>query len=212
MKMFVDNDIAVKLAQWGLLTRFGLHLTKQGKAELFAVHTLKYKFKLAQPAKAAALLGSAAAAQELTVFTGMCQAAKGHSAQIASALAHVPSIDAGEAALFSAAAQYDAVLVDTGDKKALRALGRLGATHLVSKALAGKVACLEQTMHYLIGRWTYAHVSHAVLSMPSADAFAHKCIHGATEAKALSALHAESEELRLMCAGIIAKDPFGWIP
>jgi len=54
MKVFIDNDIAVKLAKWGLLQRFALHLTKQGGAELHGVPTLRYKFKLDQLDKAPA--------------------------------------------------------------------------------------------------------------------------------------------------------------
>ena len=46
MKVFIDCDIAVKLAQWGLLNRFVLHLQKQGRADLFTVGTLKFNFRL----------------------------------------------------------------------------------------------------------------------------------------------------------------------
>jgi hypothetical protein len=211
MKLFVDNDIAVKMAQWGLLQRLHLHMTKQGGAELYVVPTLRWKFKLAEPAKAAALLGSTAAAKQLTEFADLCKPAKGHNQQVASALASVPQVDAGEATLFAAAANFDGALIDTGDKKALRALGRFGGENLVTKALWGRVACLEQTMHYLVGRWTYGPVHKAVLSAPHADKTTFRCFDGQPEHAALAALDAKVEELRPECAGTLATSPFSWI-
>ena len=212
MKVFVDNDIAVKLAQWGLLQRFSQHLIKQGSAELHGVHTLRYKFKLDQIDKAAALVGSMNAARDLVAFATLCKPVKSHDAAVAAALTEVPNIDAGEAALFAAAAHFDAVLVDTGDKKALRALGGLGVGHVASAALVGKVACLEQTMHYLVGRWTFQSVHDAVVKVPDADRATHSCFKGNPESAALAALEAKVQELRPQCGGVLCDQPFSWIP
>lgn len=212
MKVFIDNDVAVKLAQWGLLKRFSMHMTKQGGADLFMVSTLKYRFKLAEPAKAAAMLGSSAAVAQLTEFVGLCKPAKLHNQAVAAALVDVPSIDAGEAALFASAAYYDVALVDTGDKNAVRALGQLGGSHVATSALAGRLACLEQTMHYLVGRWTFEQVRAAVAGMPAADKATFSCFNGKAEAAALAALQAKVDELRACCAGTLATAPFGWVP
>lgn len=211
MKVFVDNDVAVKLAQWGLLKRFAMHLTKQGGAELFMVSTLKYRFKLAEPKKAAVLLGSAAAVGQLTDFVALCKPAKLHNQAVAAALVDVPSIDVGEAALFASAAYYDAALVDTGDKNAVRALGQLGVGHLATSALAGRLACLEQTMHYLVGRWTFEQVRDAVLGAPRTDTSTFSCFNGKQQAAALAALQAKVEDLRVGCAGTLSAAPFAWI-
>jgi hypothetical protein len=211
MKLFVDNDIAVKLAQWGLLQRFSLHMTKQGGADIFMVPTLRWKFKLDEPVKALQLLGTPLAVQQLTDFTKSCKPAKGHNAVVAAELSGIPSIDAGEAALFAAAAQFDTALIDTGDKKALRALGGLGPAHVVNQNLAMKIACLEQTVHYLIGRWTFDAVSRAVMSAPQADQSTRDCFEGRQETDCLAALHAKVESLRPHCAGTLATGPFNWI-
>lgn len=211
MKVFVDNDIAVKLAQWGLLKRFSQHLTKQGGAELFILSTLKYRFKLAEPSKAAALLGSAAAVAQLADFVALCKSAKLHNQAVAAALVDIPSIDAGEAALFASAAYYDAALVDTGDKNALRALGLLGVGHMATSALAGRLACLEQTMHYLVGRWTFEQVRDAVIAVPTADTATFNCFDGKPHAAALKALQQKVDELHLCCAGTLSAAPFAWI-
>lgn len=212
MKVFVDNDVAVKMAQWGLLKRFGQHLTKQGGADLFMVSTLRYRFKLDDPSKAAAMLGSAAAVTQLTEFMALCKPAKGHNVAVAKSLTDVPSVDAGEATLFAAAAHYDAALVDTGDKNALRALGALGAGHTAVMALIDKVACLEQTVEYLVGRWSFSDVSKAVLGFRAADKSTLQCFEGKAEPAALAALQGKVAELRHHCGGVLSTKPFVWVP
>jgi hypothetical protein len=211
MKVFVDCDLAVKFAQWGLLTRLTAHLTKQGKADLYTVSTLKYRFKLAQPAKAVAMLGSIAAVGQLSSFVQACKPHISHNLAIAEALSGVPSIDVGEAALFAAAASYDSALVDTGDKKALRAVGALAATHPAQAALAGKLACLEQTLQYVVSRWGFDIVSNAVGTHASADIGTNACFAKGTPADTLQALQARVDDLAKDCA-LLAKQPFNWIP
>lgn len=211
MKVFVDCDLAVKFARWGLLTRLTTHLTKQGKADLYTVSTLKYRYKLAQPAKAAVMLGSTAAVTQLTSFVQVCKPHISHNLAIAEALSGVPSIDVGEAALFAAAASYDAALVDTGDKKALRAVGGLAGTHPAHTALAGKLACLEQTLQYVVGRWGFDVVNTAVSSCASADMSTNACFAEGTLAGALHALQGRVDDVAKDCV-LLAKQPFNWIP
>lgn len=211
MKVFVDNDVAVKLAQWGMLSRFVQHLTKKGGAEVFTVPTLRYRFKLDEPTKAASLLGSTQAVVQLKDFVAACKPAKLYSQNVAAALTDVPGIDAGEAVLLAAAAYFDTALVDTGDKNALRALGKLGPGHLVTTALAERIACLEQTLHYLVGRWSFEQVNSAVRSAPQADKAALHCFNTNCCPSALAALAAKVDELRPNCGGTLAMEPFAWI-
>lgn len=211
MKVFFDCDLAVKFAQWGMLTRLTTHMTKQGKADLYTVSTLKYRFKLAQPAKAAAMLGSADAVAQLTAFVQTCKPHIRHDLDIAAALAGVPSIDVGEAALFAAAASYDAALVDTGDKKALRAVGGLPQSNPARATLDGKLACLEQTVHYVVGRWGFDVVHRAIGTCTSADKSAVACFVKGTSAEALNALQQRVDDVAKDCA-LLASKPFSWIP
>lgn len=212
MKIYIDCDIAVKLAKWGLLKRFTQHLVKQGNAKVYTVKTLRFKFKLQDKEKAVALLGSSSAVQQLVDFISSCEEAKGKDLAVANALVDVPSIDAGEAALFAAAAQFDAVLVDTGDKNAIRALGALGTENLAVKALQSKIACLEQTLDYLVQRWTFSTVSAAVASCYSADRATMECLKGKSEADARDALAQRIEALGSSGAGVLRINPFDWIP
>ncbi|HYP82698.1 hypothetical protein [Variovorax sp.] len=211
MKVFIDCDVAVKLAQWGLLSRFALHLQKQGRADLFTVGTLKFKFKLATPDKAAAIVGSMAAVQQLTSFVAACGVAKSHNALLAEALSDIPLIDAGEAALFAAAAEFDAAIVDTGDKKALRAVGSALKTRPSLARLGGKLACLEQTMDYLVDRWSFDTVQSAVASHAKADSSVNSCFAHGVQAKAQLTLRAKVAELTADCGPLLATAPFAWV-
>ena len=212
MKVYIDCDVAVKLAKWGLLKRFALHLSKQGKAQLYTVKTLRFKFKLQDPSKAVSLLGSADAVQQLIDFVAVCQEAKGQDQAVAMALVDVPSIDAGEAALFAAAAQFDAVLVDTGDKNAIRALGALGNANPAVKALQSKIACLEQSVGYMVERWTFATVNAAIKTCEAADKATATCFAGNDEALAFQALGGRIQALSEVSAGVLSAEPFSWVP
>lgn len=212
MKFYIDCDVAVKLAKWGLLRRFTTHLTKQGNAKLYTVKTLRFKFKLQDKAKATSLLGSTEAVQQLIDFLGVCEEAKGKDLAVASALVDVPAIDAGEAALFAAAAQFDAVLVDTGDKNAIRALGALGANNPAVSALQSKIACLEQTIDYLVARWTFPTVSAAIATCYTADTATADCFKGNSEVAARQALERRIQALAGASAGVLHAKPFAWIP
>jgi hypothetical protein len=211
MKVFIDNDIAVKMAQWGVLGRFTQHLIKQGGGQVYGLKTLQYKFKLKDARAAQAMLGSAEAVKQLTSFVASVQTATAHDQAVSTALSGVPNIDAGEVALFAAAAHFDAVLVDTGDKKALRALAGLGSSHSAITALAGKLACLEQTLEYLVGRWSWETVRNFVTAVPAADAFSCKCFGQPTETQAVAALQKEVAQLRASCGAPLATAPFAWI-
>lgn len=211
MKVFIDCDVAVKLAQWGLLNRFVLHLKKQGRADLFTVSTLKFKFKLATPDKAAVIVGSMAAVHQLTSFVAACGVAKGYSAQLAETLSAIPLIDAGEAALFAAAAEFDAAIVDTGDKKALRAVGAALKTRPLLTSLVGKLACLEQTMDYLVDRWSFDTVHAAVASHAKADTSVNSCFAHGAQAMAQLTLRAKVAELTADCGPLLSTAPFDWV-
>lgn len=214
MKVFVDNDVVVKLARWGLLERFHSHLTKQGKADVFVLTSLRYRFKLHldDPAGAVQAVGSSLGAKQLLNFVNVCRPVKGHNQQVAAALAGKPQIDAGEATLFAAAGNFDAALVDTGDKKALRALAALSKTEPAIAALVGKLACLEQTVHYMCGRWTFDTVAVAIATDVDADAAVRGCFSAGHAAAVCAALEHKVGELAADCGALLAAKPFAWIP
>lgn len=211
MKVFIDNDIAVKLARWGVLDRFYTHLVRQGNAEVFALKSLQYKFKLSDHKAAVNMVGSAIGVNQLTTFVGRVSPVKGINQAVSSALQNVPSIDAGEVTLFAAAANYDAILVDTGDKKALRALAPLARTDPLLANLLGKMSCLEQTVEYLCSRWTHAAVVSAVSTDADADKSVSQCFTTAEPAEIDVALAKKVSDLNRDCSPLLASTPFAWI-
>lgn len=124
-------------------------LTKKAGAYVFVVGTLRYRFKLDDPSKAASVLGSTAAAAHFQESLG---------------------------------------------------LGGFEGGRL-----------LEQTLKYLVGRWTYAQVSRAVLAQPEADKSKHQCFAGHPEQTAAAALQNKVATLRPRCGGILSAQPFGWV-
>lgn len=89
-----------------------------------------------------------------------------------------------EVGLLACAAHYDRALVDTGDKRSLRALGSLSSAGADLSRLQSKVACLEQTIGHLIERWTFPVVKAAVGKHPHADASVDRCVTPGNEAAA----------------------------
>lgn len=207
MRVYVDLDVAVKLARWGLLTRFVTHM-RVHHADLFTVATLRFRVKKPAVLK---LCGSQAALNHLKAFADHCKLPTVHDAAVARALVGVHNIDVGEAALFAAAANFDAAICDTGDKRALRAVGLAAASDVALKPLTGKIACLEQTLVHLIDRWTYSTVATAVGSDKDADAFSTTCFGHGAEAAVRTALAKHIGDLVTAGGGIMAKDPFGWV-
>lgn len=67
------------------------------------------------------------------------------------AIVDTADIDVGEAHLFALAAERPVYLLASGDKRALRALGRSPALSSVRNALAGRVLCLETALAILAG-------------------------------------------------------------
>jgi hypothetical protein len=82
---------------------------------------------------------------------------------------------------------------------------------VVVKALAEKVACLEQTVDYFVGRWSFQVVSKAVLSAPNTDAATLGCIKETGEKNAIAALRLKVEQLGPHCAGVLVTALFTWI-
>jgi hypothetical protein len=67
-------------------------------------------------------------------------------------------------------------------------------------------------MEYLVGRWSFAEVSKAVLAFPAADKSTHQCFDGKTEALAVAALQDKVAQLRPHCGGVLSALPFDWVP
>jgi hypothetical protein len=71
-------------------------------------------------------------------------------------LASIDGIDAGEAILFSATAEFDQYLLATGDKASLRALALALVCLPIAQRIRGHVICLEQIVKRLIQHFGFS--------------------------------------------------------
>jgi hypothetical protein len=174
LRLAIDNDIVVKLAQMDAYID-GLSAIGVGPSEVAsttqmltylatAPHTGKIKLtpaeqsRLHQAVKTIADIGMTTA--ESLVAVAMMKAI----------LLAGLDLQEGEAALMAIAIERPALEVATGDKRALRDLPKLAAIYPRLAGLKGRVICLEQIFRNLCGQKTIKRVRAAVVQAPHADA------------------------------------------
>lgn len=188
MRALLDNDFFAKLAGANLLEevlkRLGLELK-----DCMRLGSLPHKLRRGKWAKE---LGSAAAALEALASGIAAVPSEITATKATDALMKVPDIDPGEALLLGIAAESDALLLFTGDKRALRSLG--GAPE-VRKALAGRIVTVEAAFIVLCEAYGVAKVKAAYLASPVKDT-AIRCALGAgSDDEVIAALRSYQERL-----------------
>lgn len=143
----IDNDIAVKISQYDLVGEF-FH---SRPSDNYVLPTLKFRFQLQDSEKAVKKLKTEYAFYNLMAFVASCQelseeAPEGTYAQ----LLKNPSIDIGEALLFSIGANEPDSLTFTGDKRSIEAIHNDPSLAQIKTLLTGKIKCLEQVVAEII--------------------------------------------------------------
>jgi len=149
MPVLIDNDALLKLAQYDLLES-GLAAFGIAREDVRVLHTAKYALLPAKnrlkrcktedcAVRLEAFLSSIPPIEEDAGSPDEFDALNGH-----------PSIDAGEARLFAAAASGQETIVITGDKRALAALGEATEFADLKTRLSGKILSLELFFRFLI--------------------------------------------------------------
>ncbi|MBI5545493.1 MAG: hypothetical protein HY901_16530 [Deltaproteobacteria bacterium] len=143
MKLFLDNDAALKLAALDLLDE-ALEVLGATREEVFILASapfaiLKGKKRPPEPV-----------ASRLDTFFGQVGRAGGPNADDLKALQSTPGIDAGEAILFSLTAAEPGSILLTGDKRSLRALAGAEAHEVLRRSIAGRVICFEQILNRIV--------------------------------------------------------------
>jgi hypothetical protein len=82
------------------------------------------------------------------------------------------AIDAGEALLFAASTQHDAVRIITGDKNSLKSLRGSELTAVID-SVDGCVICFEQLMHRFSTEMEYVSFRKRVVAAPDCDGVLH---------------------------------------
>jgi len=165
LKLFVDNDVILKLAQYGILE----HLTTlfTGPTDLIALDSARYKLLPKRNRLELCKTEDVASRVQTFLDAAIPVSSEPIDVEILEGLNGSPGIDTGEALLFAAAASADNARVLTGDKRALAGLGGLQDSNC-AQALAGKIIMLEA----LVQGFTQvdpSHTQNVVRSNPTVD-------------------------------------------
>lgn len=142
LKLVIDNDVILKLAQYGMLDHLPKLFTRSEKIQVSVLDSARYKLLPKQnPLK---LCGTEEAAAQISTLLGLAHkiSASNVDLDVLEQLNAVPGIDAGEALLFAAAAADAVSVILTGDKRALIGLSE---HHLetIAPSLRCKIITLE---------------------------------------------------------------------
>jgi len=170
--LFVDNDIALKLAAWDLWSSLqsafepssvdiGVlatlpHITRKNRA-------VRDRFGDEAVQRVEQLAANASASKRL-FFVDQSRV----STAVFSRLLAIEALDVGEALLFSAACAHDgSCRVITGDKRCVRALHQSGDP--VAHTLSGQIICLEQVIRRFVSSALYEQVRQSIVRGPDVD-------------------------------------------
>lgn len=205
MKIFLDNDIIIKLAALDLLDLFS-SLLKDEDAEVACLASLPYRLAK-KPLEAHAQT-------RIVRFVSSCRKLdRAYLAELQidldnqELLSTCPGIDAGEAQLLSAAlAEPDSVVL-TGDKRCLTALCQSSATMPLVPKLQGRVLILEQLMIAMISAIGFDDVKTRALNGVHCDTAIRASFGSgpkAEEGNVISTLQSYVTEIDNCCPGILA--------
>jgi len=196
----VDKDVIYKLAMCNLLDD-SLAALDLARTDVYVLPTAKYKFGVARkrPSIGERRYGAEVFAR-IRDFLGNAREidAAGLSEEL-QLLASIDGIDAGEAVLFSATAEFDQYLLATGDKTSLRALALAPACRPVAQRIRGHVICLEQIVKRLIQHFGFLFVKNKIVPSRACDTALSAAFGSgwdATESNVLAALDSYINELR----------------
>lgn len=150
MICLTDNDIIKKLAICNLLDEAFIALDV-AYADVLVLPTAKYRLGIAKNVeKTRAQLGTDTFDRLSLFFEKTSEINTTPSPAEQQLFEDAIGIDAGEAILFSATANFSDLLVATGDKKSLRALQLLPNADVIRLRMSGRVICFEQIIHLII--------------------------------------------------------------
>jgi hypothetical protein len=196
----VDSDIIYKLAMCNLLDDTLVALDS-ARTDAYVLPTAKYKFGVARrrPVTGEQRYGAEVFTRIRDFLGGVREIDVAGSSEAIGLLASIDGIDAGEAVLFTAAAEFDQYLLATGDKTSLRALALTPVCLPIAQRIRGHVICLEQIVRRLIQHFGFFYVRDKVVPARACDtalSVAFGSAWDATEPNVLAALDGYINELR----------------
>lgn len=167
LKLFIDNDVILKLAQYGILEHLPKLFTRSGEIQVSVLDSARYKLLPKQ--NTLKLCKSEEAAAQITTLLSFAQkvSAADVDLDVLEQLNAVPGIDAGEALLFAAAAADADSVILTGDKRALNGLSE-HQLEALAQSLKSKIITLEGLIQGFV-ELDQSSTQHAIRSNPTVD-------------------------------------------
>jgi hypothetical protein len=204
-RLLLDNDVVAKLAQYDLFDEFLALPNNQCSVEVLP--TLRYRFRLSEPQRAARILKGERVVSTIISFLGkVAEIPDVPSPELVRLLSERPEIDPGEIVLFSIAAVDASCLVCTGDKRAVAAIAQSAKDHEPLERLRGRIKCLEQ----IVAEMMFApNARTTLLKIRSKewDTALRLCCASGGPQDAVTALHSYYRYLNAECAGLLAPFP-----
>ena len=197
-RLFVDNDVLIKLAHWGLLDQLAASFDLD-RRHVSALASLQFR-AIRRDSKLFKTLETADALAEY--LSGTSEIPAGRPVDL-SELQGVTNLDAGEVELIAACLSDPDALLISGDKRALIALAGLGPG--VGERLDGRVICLEQLLRMIAGRAGCGAVIEGVLVHRDLDSAMRSVVSplGCTDAHFLAGTTSYVTDLRRQTAGLL---------
>ena len=168
LKLFIDNDVVLKLAIYDLLQSLPELFADQAEpVDLIVLDSARYK--LLPRRNRHELCGTEEVAARIESFLRQATILSLDvvDLDLFDALNASPGIDPGEALLFSGAAKFSQARVLTGDKRALGGLATQGCLG-ITEALNGKIIVMEALMQGFADL-DHCRVQKSVRANPKAD-------------------------------------------
>lgn len=172
MNYFLDNDVAIKIAQYQLMDEF-LTLYTRKTSHLFVLGTLKYRTHIADEKKSVNFLGSNEARDGLIELLSNSDEAEISDQEKSNELLslNIRNLDAGELILFYLVSQTESARMMTGDKRAVKAAFKCDVLH----SLESKVIILEQAIHQMVEHFGHKVISNKVRALKGVDCAIEAC-------------------------------------
>ena len=188
MDVFFDNDVVLKLAEYGLLDAL-IDLMAQCNMRTFVLPTLGFVAGLNSPKRAEKLFSSAdklVAVTRLIESSATAEIRQTATVQLISQLS-VPGLDPGELTLIACATEVTGTAgIITGDKRAIRVLNNVTElTNLLKHCL---IILLEHVAKHLLHALEPTFLISKIEAKPEVDTALRVCFKGKS-ASALSQIH-----------------------